>query len=65
MEASASGFEEHIINGIKDMMIRHPSNVKSAALLCRSTREIYNIMLPEKRKNIINRMRSHVEKWFN
>ncbi|WP_375654464.1 MULTISPECIES: hypothetical protein [unclassified Bartonella] len=65
MVISVSDFEEEIISGIKDMVMRNPSNVKSAPLLCRSTREIYNIMLPEKRKSIMNRMRSHVEELFN
>ncbi|WP_244393513.1 hypothetical protein [Bartonella tribocorum] len=64
MVISVSDFEEQIITGIKDMVMSNPSNVKAAPLLCRSTREIYTIMLPEKRKNIIDRMRSHFEEWF-
>lgn len=65
MVISVSDFEEQVITGIKDMVMRNPSNVKAAPLLCRSMREIYNIMLPEKRKNIVNRIRSYFEKWFN
>ncbi len=46
------------------MITRHPSNVKSSPLLCKSMRELHNIMLPNKRKNIINRKVSRIEEWF-
>ncbi|EJF87215.1 hypothetical protein [Bartonella rattimassiliensis] len=64
MVFSVSDFEEHIISGIKDMVMRNSSNVKVAPLLCKSTRQIYNIMLPEKRKNIMDRLRFYVTEWF-
>ncbi len=65
MVFSVSDFEERIITGIKDMVTRNPSDVKDALLLCRSAREIYTIMLPEKRKSIMDCMRSHIKEWFN
>ncbi|MBB4076388.1 hypothetical protein GGR08_000685 [Bartonella fuyuanensis] len=58
---SISDCEKQVISGIKDMMMRNSSNVKVTPLLSRSTKEIYHIMLPEKRK-IIHRMYVHVKK---
>ncbi|WP_175868819.1 hypothetical protein [Bartonella gabonensis] len=61
MLVSVSDYEKKIINGIKDMMTVDSSAVKSAPLFCKTIRKIHNIMLPEKRKNIMSHMESYVE----
>ncbi|WP_208440997.1 hypothetical protein [Bartonella raoultii] len=65
MLVSVSDFEKEITNSVRKMITHNPSNVRSAPLLCKSIRAIHNIMLPNKRKNILNRTVSHIKGWLN
>ncbi|WP_375674467.1 hypothetical protein [Bartonella sp. CL100XZDX] len=58
-------YEKQIFDDIKNSLTGDNWFVKNAPELCRTIKEVHNIMLPNKKKNIIDRMRSHVEKLFN
>ncbi|WP_375677436.1 hypothetical protein [Bartonella sp. AS69XJJH] len=58
-------YEKQIFDDIKNSLTGDNWFVKNAPKLCRTIKEVHNIMLPNKRKNIIDRMRSHVEELFN
>ncbi|UNE53446.1 hypothetical protein [Bartonella machadoae] len=57
-------FEKKVMNSVRDMITRNPSGVRSVPLLCKITKKMHDIMLPNRRKNIINRIGSHIEEWF-
>ncbi|WP_074380657.1 hypothetical protein [Bartonella doshiae] len=65
MTISLSDFKEYMLNDTKDRITRNPSSVKNLPLWCKTIRKVHNIMLPDKKKNILNRMRSHIEEWLN
>ncbi|WP_375634063.1 MULTISPECIES: hypothetical protein [unclassified Bartonella] len=58
-------YEKQIFDDIKNSLTEDNWFVKSAPKLCNTIKEVHNIMLPNKKKNIIDRMRSHVEELFN
>ncbi|WP_156809238.1 hypothetical protein [Bartonella queenslandensis] len=63
-------YEKQIFDDIKDQLTGDKLTgdkpfLKDASMLCRTIKEVHTIMLPDKRKSIMNRMRSHFEEWFN
>lgn len=57
---------KEIFNNIKAAITQDDMLLKrDVPMLCKTMREVHNIMLPNKRKNIINRIVSYVEGWFN
>ncbi|WP_375610351.1 MULTISPECIES: hypothetical protein [unclassified Bartonella] len=58
-------YEKQIFDDIKNSLTKDNLFVKNAPELCRTIKEVHNIMLPNKKKNIIDRMRSHVKELFN
>ncbi|MCZ2158787.1 hypothetical protein NPX99_05815 [Bartonella sp. 220] len=60
-----SDFEKDVMNAIRDTIIRNPSDVKKIPSMCKAVKKLHDIMLPNRRKNIINRIGSHIEEWFH
>lgn len=58
-------YEKQMFDDIKDGLTGDDWFIKNAPMLCKTIKEVHTIMLPDKRKNIMNRMRSRVKDWFN
>ncbi|WP_273718325.1 MULTISPECIES: hypothetical protein [Bartonella] len=62
---SSYSYEKQTFDDVKDSITGDGWLIKNTPMLCRTIKEVHNIILPDKRKNVMNRMRSRFEEWFN
>ncbi|MET3560047.1 hypothetical protein ABID39_000734 [Bartonella japonica] len=58
-------YKKELYDNIKDSLIRGDSFLENIPAICRTFEKVHDIMLPNKRKGVINRMFYHVKEWFN
>ncbi|WP_019223553.1 hypothetical protein [Bartonella rattaustraliani] len=58
-------YKKELYDNIKNSLIRGNSFLENVPIICRAFEKVHNAMLPNKSKNIINRINYHVKDWFN
>lgn len=57
-------YKKELYDNIKNAVINGASSLESIPMVCKVFEGVHNIVLPNKRKNIISRMLFHIQEWF-
>ncbi|WP_246744059.1 hypothetical protein [Bartonella raoultii] len=57
-------YKKEMYDNIMSALVRGDASLESIPMVCKAFEGVHNIILPNRRKNIINRMLFHIQEWF-